>query len=193
MRNKPKNGVEKADVLLAEKLTPLIGKRPVQIIGTLSDVGDQPPLYTVAGGVVAAGLVLNDPRTLRAGARMLAAHVVATTVKDLFKRSIDRTRPDKAARDGVYERGKGRRSESPYNSFPSGHTASSVAVARAVSREYPGQHDLALGVASAIAVTQVIRGKHFVSDIVAGAAIGIVTEMLVDAAFRRFHPDVEGF
>lgn len=191
IRNKPANRVEKADVELAEKLTPLIGKPAVRFIGAVSDVGDQPPLYAIAGGVIASGLGRGDARTLRAGARMLAAHAVATTIKDVFKRAVDRTRPDVAAHMGRYESGKGRRMVSPYNSFPSGHTASSVAVARALSREYPAQQNLALGIGVAIAATQVIRGKHFVSDIIAGAAIGVVAELLVDAAFKRFHPDVD--
>jgi undecaprenyl-diphosphatase len=162
----------------------------VKAIGAASEIGDQPPLYAICGAIIAAGLVLDDPRTLRAGARMMAAHVVAIVLKSAFKHSIDRTRPDLIA-EGRYKLGKGERDEHDFNSFPSGHTASSIAVARAVGREYPGLHGAALATASAVAVTQVVRSAHYVSDIVAGAAVGLVAEKAIDAAFRRFHPDVD--
>ena len=111
-------------------------------------------------------------------------------VKNVVKRSVDRTRPKRIADSGQYESGKGRRFDTEFNSFPSGHTASSIAVARALGREYPGQHGAAFGFASAVAALQVVRGKHFISDVLAGAAIGLAVEAAVDALFRRLHPDV---
>jgi membrane-associated phospholipid phosphatase len=180
--------LERADIAVAEALVPVRKNAAVKAAGVASDVGDQPPLYGITGAVIVGGLATNDPRLIRAGARMLAAHVVAIELKNIFKLTIDRTRPDLIDKRGAYETGKGRRFEHDYTSFPSGHAASSVAVARALGREYPEQQNRALGAAATVAITQVIRSSHFVSDIVAGAALGFVADKVVDLLFRRFVP-----
>jgi len=59
-------------------------------------------------------------------------------------------------------------------SFPSGHTITAFAVSVALSRFYP---DLATGLlfcALSVAASRVLLGMHFLSDVVAGAAIGTV-------------------
>ena len=59
-------------------------------------------------------------------------------------------------------------------SFPSGHTITAFAVALSLSRFYP---DLAVGLlfcAISIGVSRVLLGMHFLSDVLAGAAIGAV-------------------
>ena len=191
MRKRQRNGrklspVEQADLEVAERLAPLHDSLPIRAIGPVAELGDQPPLYALTGGVIAAGVAKRDWRLTHCGARMMAAHVAATVFKTILKRCVDRTRPARIAKDGAYKLGKGRRYETEYNSFPSGHTASSVAVARALGREYPGQHGAALAAAGTIAGLQIIRSKHFPSDIVAGAAIGLAAEKAVELIFRRF-------
>ncbi|MCU1236995.1 MAG: phosphoesterase, PA-phosphatase related [Candidatus Solibacter sp.] len=57
-------------------------------------------------------------------------------------------------------------------SFPSGHTITAFAVAVSLSRFYP---DLAIGLlfcALSVAASRILLGMHFLSDVVAGAAIG---------------------
>lgn len=191
MRKRQKNGrklsrVEQADLEVAEHLAPFHDSLPVRALGPIAEIGDQPPLYALAGGVIAAGLARRDWRLTHTGARLMAAHVAATVLKTILKRCVDRTRPARIAKDGTYKMGKGRRYETEYNSFPSGHTASSIAVARALGREYSELRGPALAAAGGIAGLQVIRSKHFPSDIVAGAAIGLAAEKAVDLMFRRF-------
>jgi membrane-associated phospholipid phosphatase len=189
--SKADNPIERGDIAVAEALTPVSQERAVKLVGKVGELGDQPPLYMLSGGVIAAGLATGDGRTLRAGARMLAAHALATMIKNVLKRSVDRTRPNLIAERGQYQSGKGTRFDTEYNSFPSGHTASSIAVARSLGREYPGQHGTSLALASTIAGLQVVRGKHYLSDVAAGVAIGFAAEAAVDGLFRRFHPDVD--
>ncbi|WP_310468424.1 phosphatase PAP2 family protein [Sphingomonas sp.] len=179
------SALERADIAVADAFTPIRDNPVIEAAGKLSDIGDQPPLYAISYGVIGAGLITGDRRTLRAGARMLASHIAAIFLKSLVKHRIDRTRPDVVADSGRYEMEPGDRRGHDFNSFPSGHTASSIAVARAVGRDYPELHGAALGVASAIAMTQVVRSSHFVSDVAAGAAIGLAAEALVDQVFRR--------
>ncbi|MFN2473021.1 MAG: phosphatase PAP2 family protein, partial [Sphingomicrobium sp.] len=78
----------------------------------------------------------------------------------------------------------GRHDSSPYNSFPSGHTAGAVAVARAIGRDYPGIRVPALALAAGIAAVQVPRGKHYVSDVLAGAFIGLAADVAVERFAR---------
>ncbi|HYW41752.1 MAG TPA: phosphatase PAP2 family protein [Bryobacteraceae bacterium] len=57
-------------------------------------------------------------------------------------------------------------------SFPSGHTITACAVAVSLSRFYP---DLALGLlfcVLSVAASRILLGMHFLSDVLAGAAIG---------------------
>jgi undecaprenyl-diphosphatase len=57
-------------------------------------------------------------------------------------------------------------------SFPSGHTITAFAVSLSLSRFYP---ELAIGLlfcAVSIAASRIMLGMHFLSDVVAGAAIG---------------------
>lgn len=177
--------VEEADAAVADALIPYAGHAVVEAIGELSDLSDQEPLYAASAAVIVTGLILRDERTVQAGLRILAAHLLATALRGVVKKSVDRTRPDKAARDGQYELRKGRRYESDFNSFPSGHSAGAFAVAGAVSRHYPSAAPIAIGLAGAASAAQVLRSKHFISDIVAGAAIGIIAESLIDRLLRR--------
>lgn len=179
------NPVEKADVAVAGHLLPFAERSLVRAIGAASDLTDQEPLYAASGAVIATGLVMGDGRTVQAGTRMLAAHLLATALRGIVKQAVDRTRPIAAAERGDYKLGKGERYESDFNSFPSGHTAGAVAVARAVSRHYPGSHQAALAFAGAAAAAQVLRSRHFVTDVIAGAAIGWIAEEVIDALLTR--------
>ena len=59
-------------------------------------------------------------------------------------------------------------------SFPSGHTITAFAVAVSLTRFYP---ELGVGLlfcAISVALSRILLGMHFLSDVVAGAAIGIL-------------------
>jgi undecaprenyl-diphosphatase len=57
-------------------------------------------------------------------------------------------------------------------SFPSGHTITAFAVSVALSRYYPEMATGLLFCAGSIAASRVLLGMHFLSDVLAGAAIG---------------------
>jgi undecaprenyl-diphosphatase len=57
-------------------------------------------------------------------------------------------------------------------SFPSGHTITAFAVAVSLSRFYPDMATGLLFCALSIAASRVLLGMHFLSDVLAGAAIG---------------------
>lgn len=157
---------------------------PIRVLGGLSEAADQPPLVALAAGTIVAGAVLRRAGVVRTGVLMLAAHALATGVKTVLKTTIDRTRPAKAMKDG-HHIGKGTGGEdTDLNSFPSGHTAGAVAIAQAAARDVPAAAIPARLTAGAVAAIQMPRGKHYISDVLAGAAIGWVSELAASAALR---------
>jgi undecaprenyl-diphosphatase len=187
---KAARALEKADLAISEQVAEQRERPLVKALGAASEVGDQPPLIALGVGTIAAGLLRQDRRMTRAGARLLASHLLATTIKNGIKHSVDRTRPDHAL-DHEYRLERGDSHAHELNSFPSGHTAGAVAVARAAVRDYPGLALPAYGAAAAIAAIQIPRCKHFLSDIAVGAAIGWAAEAVVSGAFefvRRTDP-----
>src|SRR3954465_1900472 len=135
MRKRTK--AEKADIAVGDTVAPGRNNLIVRAAGQGSGLADQPPLITICAATFAIGLILGKGRMARAGGRMLAAELLATQMKSLIKHRIDRTRPPVRANGGRYKAAKGHDHDSAMNSFPSGHTAGAVAVARAYAREYP--------------------------------------------------------
>jgi undecaprenyl-diphosphatase len=68
-------------------------------------------------------------------------------------------------------------------SFPSGHSITSFAIALSVGMFYPDLQAVLLAVALLIASSRIILGMHFLSDVLAGSAIGI---FLGYCSFRVF-------
>ena len=79
-----------------------------------------------------------------------------------LKKSINQTRPDGTA-----------------FSFPSGHTANVFAGATMLSIEYGEHHKwvpyAAYGLASGVGVMRMVNNKHYISDVLFGAGLGILS------------------
>lgn len=106
-------------------------------------------------------LVQGDTRgAMQAGGSMLAAQAVAQGLKE----SVHETRPD----------GSDRRS------FPSGHTSMAFAAATSIlDRRGLAEGIPALAVASFVGVARVEARKHHWHDVLAGAAIGTASGLLI--------------
>jgi membrane-associated phospholipid phosphatase len=176
--------LEHADIAVAETIEPARHSKPVRFLGWASELADQPPLMTLCGATLAVGLIAGNKRLAHAGARMLAAEILATKLKSLIKHRIDRTRPAVLAEGRAYRAERGASHASEMNSFPSGHTAGAVAVARAFTRGYPEHGKAAYSMAAAIGGIQIPRSKHFVSDVGAGALVGLAAAQIIDTAER---------
>ena len=169
-KNKPLKAVEQADIELSRDAAALRETTPIAVLGAVGELGDQPPMVAWCLATLIGGL---------------AAHALATGVKALVKRSVDRTRPTLLVDEGRYAVGPGRHDDGAHSSFPSGHTAGAVAVARAWARAYPAQRKPAYAAASVIALVQLPRCAHFLSDIAAGAAIGWAAEAAASRLIDR--------
>jgi len=71
------------------------------------------------------------------------------------------------------------------SSFPSGHAATSFACATVLSALVPGGAPAFVALAAAIAYSRLYLGVHWPGDVVAGAALGVATALLLLEATRR--------
>lgn len=156
----------------------------LRIASKAAEIADQPPLIAISIATIVVGGVVRRPGVARSGVRMLASHLLATGVKTVLKSSIDRTRPARALKEGHHV-GKGDGADdTTLNSFPSGHTAGAVAVAQAVATESARAALPLQAAAVAVAALQPSSGKHYWSDVLAGAAIGWAAERVANAGLR---------
>jgi membrane-associated phospholipid phosphatase len=169
-----------ADQAALDAVAPYKKSAAVRAASWASELGDQPQLLALSGGLLAVGLARRDGRMARAGARMIAAHLLATAAKNFVKHRVDRTRPRSAGNGEGPKPRPGRSTAKEETSFPSGHSAGAIAVARAFAREYPGQLGAALAGGSFIALVQIPRRAHYPTDVAAGLAIGLAAEKAVD-------------
>lgn len=149
----------------------------VKALGPLAKATDEPPLLALGLGTLALGAVVRRETLVRSGARMVASHLVATGLKTVLKGAVDRRRPNAVEGEASLKKGHGS-DDTDENAFPSGHTAGAVAVAQAVGHEAPEAAMPARLIAGAAGALQVPRGAHYASDVVAGAAIGWLSERL---------------
>ncbi len=99
-------------------------------------------------------------------AMVLITTGITTAIVTTLKNQTHRLRPD----------------GSSYNSFPSGHTATAFAAAELLNQEFK-EHSPWIGyagytVAAATGILRMYNNKHWVSDVVAGAGIGILSTKL---------------
>ena len=172
-----------ADKATVRAVKPQRKSAAVRAMAWASELGDQPQMRILSGGLLALGLVRRDGRMARAGARMFLAHMLATAAKNFVKHRVDRTRPRSTGKGKGHGIEPGRSHAKEETSFPSGHSAGAAAVARAFSRDYPEHEGAALAGAGFIALAQIPRCAHYPTDVGAGLAIGLAAEKAVDAAF----------
>jgi undecaprenyl-diphosphatase len=66
-------------------------------------------------------------------------------------------------------------------SFPSGHTITAFSVAVAVGHFYPSLSPALLFIAVSVGISRIVLGMHFLSDVLAGAALGALLGQLATA------------
>lgn len=154
-------------------------------LGWASDIGDQPQMRILSALVIGGGLLAGNARLVRAGLRMLVAHEAATFAKDQVKTRIDRTRPRSAQSKQDRKTKRGSSTAKEESSFPSGHSAGSMAVARAFVREFPEYRLPALGAATVVAAAQIPRCAHYGSDVAVGMVLGAAAEAVTNRAWER--------
>lgn len=141
-----------------------VGVRPVRILLRLvSRLGNGAFWYAL----MLAMSVTHGRAGLEASLRMLAAGAIGLAVYKLLKSKTTRPRPYQVLRDI-------RAGIAPLDSFsfPSGHTLHAVAFTVVAVFHVPALAPLLVPFTLLVAVSRVVLGLHYPSDVVAGAAIG---------------------
>jgi membrane-associated phospholipid phosphatase len=143
----------------------------------------QPEVYaTVPLGLAVVGLASHNPRLTgaakRIGASLFLAGAATAGAKELF----GRPRPESSLdADGF----------APFSgqaSMPSGHAAMAFALATSLSDEIhrPWATVGLYGMATAVGWSRINDNRHWLSDVAAGALVGITSSKLVTGRWRIF-------
>lgn len=139
-------------------------RHPVRrFFAVVSRLGDGVFWYALMGALVA----FDGLQGLAASAHLAATGVIALTLYKLLKRWTRRPRPfaaDVRIRAWI----------APLDefSFPSGHTLHAVAFTIVALAHYPALAPLLIPFAACVAVSRVVLGLHYPSDVLAATVIG---------------------
>lgn len=122
----------------------------------------------------------------RAGLQSLEAFLLASAATQLVKQGVGRARPDANFDSDNFDPFS---FDTQNNSFPSGHTSHAFAIAATMSSELkdeaPWVPYVAFPLATLTAVSRVQDRKHWATDVVAGAALGILSSRFVERLNHR--------
>ena len=114
--------------------------------------------FAVAATTMFWGRARKEPRVVHLGTDLLRAQIETQLVTLAIKESVRRERPDNS---GGF-------------SFPSGHASVTFASATVLERHFGWRALPAYVIASYVAASRLHENRHFLSDVVFGAAVGAV-------------------
>jgi membrane-associated phospholipid phosphatase len=122
-------------------------------------LGDTPEQLAFSIGTWLLGRATHKPRMAHLGMDLLRAQALTVIMVEPLKLATHRERPD----------------GSNYQSFPSGHAAITFAAATVIERHLGWKHSVAAyAIASYVAASRLFDNKHYLSDVVFGAAVGTI-------------------
>ena len=121
-------------------------------------------------GAYALGRAAGKPRVVAVGADLVQVQIVNSAMTLGLKLAVRRTRPDQGS-----------------FSFPSGHASAMFATATVLQRRFGWKVGLpANGLAAYVAASRVQENRHYSSDVIFGAAIGIAAGQTIGRGAGRF-------
>jgi undecaprenyl-diphosphatase len=136
---------------------------------TASRLGDGWAWLLAAGLLAASG---------RRGLEVLSAAAVSTALANALllcaKRRFRRARPCERAKPRHFDVDPLAWFPSDRFSFPSGHALNAFAIGSVIALAFPSLVVPVLGLATSVAASRVMLGLHWLSDVIAGALVGLV-------------------
>lgn len=134
-------------------------------------LGELGTLISGASAVYAVGRLKDEPRVSHVGMDLIQSLAISEGITQTLKYTVRRERPDHSSR----------------NSFPSGHAADTFAFATALERHLGWRYAAPAYIfASYVAVSRMPANRHWLSDAVFGASVGIIAGRTVTG--REAHP-----
>jgi len=122
-------------------------------------LGNTPEQVAMSLGTYAVGRMRNQPKVAHLGMDLLQAQLMSEILIEPIKFATHRLRPD----------------GSDYRSFPSGHASVTFAAATVIERHLGWRKSvLGYAVASYVAMSRLHDNRHYLSDVVFGAAVGSI-------------------
>ena len=155
-------------------------ERQLKASRIVSDAGSIYGLGAVSGVFYLLGRSKNNDRARETGLLSTEALVNALIVESALKEATQRARPfARVERSEFFDGG---------DSFPSGHSTQAWAVATVIANEYQDRRAVqiaAYGAATAVSVARFTGHKHYLSDVVAGSALGYAIGKYVYTTHHR--------
>ena len=162
--------LDEAEVDLCRRMSRVRRLPPIGgLFRVVSRLGDGVFWY----GLMAALPLLHGPAGLSASLRMLGCAATSLVVDRILKHRLARERPCVCFPDI----GRGAPLLDRF-SFPSGHTLHAVCFTSVGLTDFPELAWLLLPFTALVAVSRVVLGLHYASDVLAGAAIGYLIARL---------------
>jgi membrane-associated phospholipid phosphatase len=147
----------------------------------------QPEVYgTITLGILGAGLISGNQDITRAGGRLATTLALAGATSSLAKFSFGRPRPSQSLDADGYVPFSGQQA------MPSGHATMAFALATTLADDI---HNTWASVglytaATGVAWSRINDNKHWLTDVAAGAVIGVTSSKLISGRWRIFnlHP-----
>jgi len=149
--------------------------------GSVDWISGAVPLATLAYGYIGKNKTIRNN-----GYELLIAVGINAGITQIMKLGFNRTRPSDAYPNDVFVR-----SVSHDKSFPSGHTSQAFALATTLTLQY---HKWYISVpaylyAGCVGYSRMYLGKHYPSDVLAGAAVGAgsswLSHLISNKLFQR--------
>jgi membrane-associated phospholipid phosphatase len=144
-------------------------------------VGGLDVSLALTGGTFLLGKAVGSSTVSRVGLRSLESVLAADFLGELFKVGLGRARPAVGLDSEHFEP---LTFDSEFHSFPSNHTSHMFALATTLSlelgEEAPWVPFVAYPFAAWTGVSRILDDRHWLTDVIAGAAVGIFSARLVD-------------
>lgn len=132
----------------------------------------------VMSGILTYGMLAKNEKFVSTALLAFESFALASLVTRIPKTLVGRERPDNWQGDGPFT------FNGPFggSSFPSGHTTASFAVASVIATQFRDSKWIpvaAYSVAGLAGLSRIYDNKHWLTDVVAGAAIGTLVGNLV--------------
>ena len=145
--------------------------------------GGQPEVvFGVPAALVAAGIISGHKDLERRGVRVLASVVLAGVITGGSKVVTGRLRPDESGTQYSFK------PFTHHDSFPSGHATMSFALATSLAAEIrrPWASALLFAGATGTAWSRLNDHRHWLSDVLAGATLGVTAANFIEGRWRLF-------
>ena len=147
----------------------------IEAIDEIGEIGNRLghgiTLVLISVGIVIVGYVWKREDLIRAGWQGLIAYGLAGLLIRIMKILLGRPRPRFMHQDHWQI---GPSLQGGLDTFPSGHSAASFAVAAVLARHFPKGAWIFYGAAGFVAFSRIVRGSHFPSDALTGSLIGFL-------------------